>query len=67
MFYWIQTLALYFYSGSKHLILMRVSKPINESTQGTNTEKTYDESGIRTRQKQRIVTPVDPYCFEKQL
>ena len=32
MFYWIQTLALSFCSGSKHLVRMNVSLPINEST-----------------------------------
>ena len=32
MFYWIQTLAISFCSGSKHLDRMKVSLPINEST-----------------------------------
>ena len=60
MFYWIQNLAVSFSSGSKHCIRMRVFLPIDESTGDKQiTNKTYVESGIRTRQKQCIVTPGD--------
>ena len=55
MFYYIQTLVHYF-CGSKHLVSIKVSEPINESAQETNliTIKTYGESE-KTRQKQRIL------------
>ena len=56
-------MALCFWGGPKYLVLMKVSVPISESTQEKKqiTDKTYDESEMRTRQKQRVVTSGDPY------
>ena len=55
-FYWIQTLALRFCSGSKHLVHMKVSKRINESTPETN------ESRIKPIMNQRYALDRNNVC-----
>ena len=47
--YWIQTLALCFWCGSKHLFCMNVASPINESTQETNKSRIRPMMNQRTR------------------
>ena len=57
MFYWDQTSPFASARVQKHLVRMKVSLLIT----GNNfTDKTYDESEMRTRQKQHIKAPEDP-------
>ena len=51
MLYLILTLAFCFCSGSKHLIRMPVSKPLMNQHRKQITDKIYDESEMRIRQK----------------
>ena len=67
MFYWIQTLALSFCSGSKqHLVRLKNSYPsMNQHRERDITNKAYGESEMRTRQK-RIVTPGEPQPYSSE-